>query len=103
MALAAMLVHSYSVVLGHWVGISASRNFNQGLTTAVLQIATLSPATKIGIAIELLKIETQGAGEDEAEEIEDDSDCSSDECDTSLTTPMISRENHSISQTQPQA
>jgi|GEM_PF-5420414 len=59
-ALAVMLVHSYSVVLGRWVGISASRNFNQQLTTVVLQVSALSPASRLGIAIELLKIEAQG-------------------------------------------
>jgi hypothetical protein len=68
-ALAAMLIHSYSLSLGRWVGISASRNFNQGLTTAVLQVSALSPATRLGIAIELLKIEAQD-DEKKGEEIE---------------------------------
>jgi hypothetical protein len=64
-ALATMLAHSYSIVLGRWVGISASRNFNQGLTTAVLQVSALSPTTRLGIAIELLKTEAQAEDEDE--------------------------------------
>jgi hypothetical protein len=46
--------------LGRWVGISATQNFNKGLTTAVLQVSSLSPLTKLGIGIELLKIEAQG-------------------------------------------
>ena len=66
-ALATMLVHSYSIVLGRWVGVSASRNFNQGLTTAVLQVAALSPPTRLGIAIELLKIEAQSDEDNEEE------------------------------------
>ncbi len=65
-ALVAMLVHSYSICLGRWVGISASRNFNQNLTTAVFQISALSAKTKLGMALELLKIEAQEG--DEAEE-----------------------------------
>jgi hypothetical protein len=73
-ALAAMLVHSYSLSLGRWVGISASRNFNQQLTTAVLQVSALSANSKLGIAIELLKSEVQERDEDKAKEVKDGGD-----------------------------
>lgn len=73
-ALATMLVHSYSATLDRWVGISAIRNFNQGLTTGVLQVSALSASSKLGIAIELLKIEAQGENKTKKEVVvEDDS------------------------------
>jgi len=56
-ALAIMLLNSYSVTLGRWLAMAAARNFSQGLTTAVLQISALSPAVRLGIAMELLRAE----------------------------------------------
>ena len=64
-ALATMLSHSYSLSLGRWVGISASRDFSQDLTTAVLQVPALSPLTKLAIAIELLQAQIEVEDEEE--------------------------------------
>lgn len=58
-ALATMLSHSYSLTLGRWVGIFATCDFTQNLTTAVLQVSALSPATKLAIAIELLQAQVE--------------------------------------------
>ncbi len=58
-ALATMLAHSYSISLGRWVSISASRNFTLNLTTAALQVPALSLSTRLAIAIELLQLQTQ--------------------------------------------
>ena len=66
-ALATTLSHSYSINLGKWVGISASCDFSQDLTTAVLQVSALSRSTKLAIAIEILQAQIEIEIEDEKE------------------------------------
>jgi hypothetical protein len=71
-ALVILLLNSYSATLDRWLAMAAARNFNQGLTTAVLQISTLSAAAKLRIAIELLKlIEAQSSSEEKATQEEE--------------------------------
>lgn len=50
-----VLVNSYSLTVGRWIGVSALRGFSQDLVSTLLLIPILSPSSKLAIAIELLE------------------------------------------------